>query len=139
MWLIRLMVLCSSHSVATGFLGSVMKMDLLRSERISPLSFISFIKSVPFCIPKSHIAFVTSTQISFTPVALLDFIFEVAAFTSLERNLGPSMVLLITDFSHRESLKSSSMNSAQLFPRPMYHLLILCIHLINKIFCLSLL
>ena len=38
MWLIRLMVLCSSHSTAPGFLGRAMKIDQQRSAGISPVS-----------------------------------------------------------------------------------------------------
>ena len=90
MWLIRLMVLSSSYSTATGFLGRAIKIDFQRSSGISPVSLISLMISVTLLTPYSYKDVIISVKISSGQAALCLFIFLTTCTSDL-RILGPSM------------------------------------------------
>ena len=91
--LIRLMVRCNSHAVAPGFFGSAMKINLLSSSGISPLSYTLLTRSIRFSMLKSSEDVNISVRVSSGPAALFRFIFSNADSTSDFTMLGPSMFL----------------------------------------------
>ena len=91
-WLIKLMVLCNSHLAATSFFGNVIMIDMLRSEGIFSLSYISFSTLETFCFPMSSSYLIISMQMQSGPAALFTFSLEIAAFTTLARIPCPSIV-----------------------------------------------
>src|SRR5688572_30036910 len=106
-WLIRLIVLCISHSIVPDFFGSAMNIDLLRSVGMSPLSYILFIISVTFWTPKSSRAAIISITILSGPAAFFFFIFDIAHLTSDSKILGPSIFFCMIGFPLLSSSKSS--------------------------------
>ena len=93
MWLIRLMVLWSSHSTAPGSLGRAMKIDLQRFHGISPAPWISLMIYVTLLTLYSSKDLIISVTILSGPAALYLFIFFNAAWTSDLRIFGSSMFL----------------------------------------------
>ena len=112
--LIRLIVLCSSHSVAPGFFGSAINIDFKRSSGMLPELYISLAISVILSTLNSSVACSNSAYILSGPQALLCFICLIANLTSSFSISGPSMSFLIWGIASRSSSNSSCIYSVHL-------------------------